>query len=184
MTKIEMYLHTLMGATIAKGFYKNYVDNLDILNSKNILEFGSGAGCITKNLLKRIDNNTKLSCIDIDNEAIDLAKNRFKNYNNLTFYIGDIRKLDIEKKSFDTIIIHYMLHDVNEKDRTSIIEVLHSLLSENGKLYIREPINKDHGIPAIKIRQLMNNCNYIELEGKIEKRFIGGVMFSAIFEKE
>jgi len=184
MTKFEMNLHTIVGSTFARGLYKKYVEQLDLTESKSILEFGSGAGCITKYLAKKIDNNTKLYCLDIDTEAIDLSKKRFSAYNNINYYVGDIRKLDIEDNIFDTIIIHYMFHDIPEKDRIAILEKLSKVLSAGGKLYIREPIKEGHGISATEVRRLMKKIKLIEIKGQLEKCFIGGAMFSALFEKE
>lgn len=184
MTKFEMNLHTIVGSTLARGLYKKYVDQLDLSESKNILEFGSGSGCITKHLAKKIDNTTKLYCLDIDNEAIDLLKKRFSAYNNINYYVGDIRKLDIEDNSFDTIIIHYMFHDIPEKERATTIDKLSKVLSKGGKLYIREPIKEGHGISDLEVRRLMKKVKLIEIKGQFEKRFIGGSMFSALFEKE
>lgn len=53
----------------------------------------------------------------------------------------------------------------------------------NGKLYIREPIKEGHGIAPSKLRELLKNSNFIELSGHLEKKLIGGEMFSATFEK-
>ncbi|MGD1823016.1 MAG: class I SAM-dependent methyltransferase [Pleomorphochaeta sp.] len=185
MTKFEMYLHTFEGATIRKNFYKNYIDNIDLTSSKCILEFGCGAGCITKQLLNKVDTNkVKISCLDIDNEAIDLLKKRFKDYDNLNFYVGDIRKLPIKNNSFDTVVVHFMLHDIKETKRLENLKKINNVLSKNGKVFIREPIRENHGILIDELRNLFIKAGFIEVNGEIESHFSCGEMYSALFEKQ
>ncbi len=183
MNKLEMYLHTFLGRTIIKSFYKKYVDSLDLSNSKKILEFGCGAGCITNYLIKKMDSNTSLSCLDIDKHAIKYLKNKFGYMENVKFYDEDIMKIDFKKDRFDTIIIHYMFHDVDSKERSSILDKFNSILSDKGKIYIREPIKIGHGIPSGEIIRLFNRSGFVEKNSHMEKGFVGGEMFSALYEK-
>lgn len=183
MNKFEMYTHTFMGRTVIKSFYKKYVETLDLSNSKKILEFGCGAGCITNYLLQNIDSNTSLSCLDIDKNAIKYLKNKYKQSNHMKFYDKNILEIDFDKDSFDTIIIHYMFHDIERNERQIIMDKFNSIISDKGKIYIREPVKISHGIPSKDIKKLFNESGFVEKNSHMEKSFIGGEMFSALFEK-
>lgn len=178
-----MYAHTFLGRTVIKSFYKKYVDTLDLSTSEKILEFGCGAGCITNYLVKNMNSSAALSCLDIDKHAIKFLKNKFGYIGNVNFYDEDIMKIDFKKGSFDTIIIHYMFHDIDSKERLSILDKFNSILSEKGKIYIREPIKISHGIPSKEISRLFNKSGFVEKNSHMEKGFIGGEMFSALYEK-
>lgn len=72
----------------------NITDLVDIEN-KSILELGCGAGRITFALAERVQ---ELTAIDIDNKAIDDARQR-NVYENVTFLAENIEDFDLEKKS-------------------------------------------------------------------------------------
>jgi len=183
MNTIEMYAHTLIGRTLLKSFYKNYIDSLDLSNSRKILEFGCGTGCMTHYLLKKIDKNTSLACLDIDNKSINFLRKKFGYIENINYLDEDIRSIDFKSGSFDTIIIHYMFHDIDSRERPSIIDKFNSILEDKGHIYIREPIKISHGIPSEEIKRLFNRSGFVEKNSHMEKRFIGGEMFSALYEK-
>ncbi len=184
MPRLDINLNYFFGNTFIKGLYSKYIDQLDLSDSKDVLEFGCGIGSLTKPLLKKLDKDAKLNCIDIDFDAIDFSKKRFKDYNNLCYFVGDIRTLDIQEKSFDTVIIHYMYHDIPAKERKSVLEKINKVMKDGGKIFIREPIKETHGISTTEVRKLMKSCGFVEIKGEMEKKFVGGEMFNAIFIKE
>ena len=115
----------------------NYLNKISI-NNPEILEIGTGSGCISIALKKNI--NANIDAIDISESAIELAKENAKNNNtSINFKTQDIHDFNSEKK-YDLIISNppYVPYD--------------SEVSENIKY---EPQNaiyaKDDGIYFYKI---------------------------------
>ena len=93
------------------GDFKHYtvmlneaVDALECENNKIYVDCTLGGGGHSELILKKISPNGKLISFDIDDEAIAHAKNRLKDYNNLTIvkssYVNiksELKKLGIEK---------------------------------------------------------------------------------------
>ena len=78
-----------------------YFNKLNI-SKPNILEIGTGSGCISIALKKALD--AKILAIDISNEALELAKlNALNNDVNITFLHKDIHEFETEAK-YDLII--------------------------------------------------------------------------------
>ena len=65
-------------------------------------------------------------------------------YPNVDFKLGKIDEVDIPDGSYDAVVIHYVLHDIEPELREDILQNLAQKLKINGKIYIREPIG-DHG---------------------------------------
>ena len=80
------------------------VDALECCDGKIYVDCTLGGGGHSELILKRISPNGRLIAFDIDDEAINHAKNRLKNYSNLTIvkssYVNikqELKKLGIDK---------------------------------------------------------------------------------------
>lgn len=75
----------------------DYIDNLDILTpDSEVIIFGSWYGSIIiPNLTKKVK---RISCIDINEQVLKIAKNRFFNhYNNIDYIAADIFEVDLKR---------------------------------------------------------------------------------------
>lgn len=183
MTKFEFYLHSFAGRTFKKKFYSNFVSNLELEGSEKVLEFGSGSGCLTGFILKKLNQKGVLSCLDISEVAMAILKKKFKEYENINYLLGDINSLHLTENCFDLVIIHFVLHDIPKDKRKDIVCNLSKILKSGGKLIIREPINKKHGIPTSEIRELMTSCSLKEVNMKTENKKNKKEIFLGTFEK-
>ena len=61
---------------------------------------------------------------------------------------------------FDAIIVHYLLYDIKERMKT--IDIIARSLKDKGRIFIREPTRKSHGMPPEEIRKLMLNAGFLE----------------------
>lgn len=171
---------------IGRPIYRKLINNLDLKGDERVLDFGSGPGAASKyiahDLLK---GNGQLTCVDISKVWIGIIKKRLKKYSNVEFKLGDISETDIEVGSYDVILINFVLHDVEEGVRQRTVNALSSAMKETGKLFIKEPTRKSHGMPAEEIRELMTRGGLKEIYFKTEKSFTGppGPKYSGVFGK-
>lgn len=81
----------------------NFVDNKNI-KPKNILDIGTGTGCIAL-ALKYYYPNSKVSAVDINPQAINLAKeNAQLNNIDINFIVSDLFENINQKEKFDLIV--------------------------------------------------------------------------------
>ena len=128
-----------------------YLHKLNI-NNPNILEIGSGSGCIAIALKKNI--NCNIESIDINEKAIELSKeNAQKNNVDVNFKVLDIHNYKSNKK-YDLIISNppYVPYDslVDEKIK---YEPQNAIYAENNGIYF-------YDIILNKIKNNLNN-NYL-----------------------
>jgi len=79
-----------------------HISKLELINP-NITIFGSWYGSILIPAL--VDNAKHITCIDIDERVISVAKNRlFKQYKNIDFIVGDVFEFRDQYKTTDLFI--------------------------------------------------------------------------------
>ena len=143
--------------------YKDYVERINLDGRKKVLEVGSGGGNLSRFISKKLTQG-ELVCLDISDYWISKAKRRLRNFQNIRFELTDF--LDFNKEdSFDIAVIHYVLHDVPHERRKDFMNILDKTLKEEkGRIYIREPTRKSHGIAPHEIKSLMIEKGFLEQE--------------------
>jgi release factor glutamine methyltransferase len=114
------------------------------LNITNILDIGTGTGCIDIVLSKKL-NNTNISTIDISADALELAKDNYKinNVNNVEVINKDIFEYNTNNK-YDLIISNPPYVDVNEEvDESTKYEPQNAIFADNQGLIFYEYIIKN-----------------------------------------
>jgi len=129
-----------------------------------VLDFGCGGGTGSKCLIKFLNENGHLTCVDISSYWMKKANRRLKKYSNAECQLGDIRKLNIPDSSFDVISVIHVIHDIAPAERQDIVSALSRKLKKDGTLFIREPIRKSHGMPVEEIRTLLSSAGLREIE--------------------
>jgi ubiquinone/menaquinone biosynthesis C-methylase UbiE len=171
---------------VARPFYRRFVDSMHLKGNERVLDFGSGAGGssvhIAQTLLK---GNGRLTCVDMSRVWMRIIKKRLKAFPNVEFKLGDVSEIDIESSSYDAVVIHFVLHDVEQDLRQRTLDALSRALKDTGRIYIKEPLGKRHGMPAEEIRGLMTQIGLKEIDFKILKSFAGppGPKYMGIFAK-
>ena len=157
-----------------------------ILNHKfnSVLDIGTGSGCIAISIAKNTDS--RVTAIDISNEAIEIAKrNGIHNLVDVNFIVDDIfnfchdKKYDLivsnppyvlesEKKYIHRNVIDYEPHDalfVNDSNPLifykKIIEIAKNNLNKDGLLFFE--INEKF---SNQIIELLTDLNFVEIELK------------------
>ena len=104
-------------------------------------------------------------------------------YPNVDFLRGDLAGLPIEAESRDGVFIHYVLHDLPREERAGKVRLLSRKLKKGGKVYLREPTGKNHGMPADEIRAIMAGAGLTEVSSQAGKDPQGWPTFQAVYVK-
>ncbi len=115
-----------------------YLEKLNIKN-QNILEIGTGSGCISIALKKEL--NSYIDSFDISKKAIDVAQENAKLNNvNINFYVCDIHKFSSNNK-YDLIISNppYVPYN-SEVDKKIKYEPQNAIYADNNGIYFYDII--------------------------------------------
>lgn len=180
----EIFFTVAVGYSFGSFFYKNYAKSLNLNGNEMILDYGSGSGALSRHLADiLLKGDGHLTCVDISRKWMDTIKKRMKKYPNVDYKFGKIDNVDIEANSYDAVIIHYVFHDIEPDLREEILKILVQKLKNGGKIYIREPIAENHGMPTHEIQRLMYNVGLREISLKINNMKLLGPITEAEFQK-
>lgn len=177
---IDVLLEELM-YRFYTSVYTDYLAALRIRGNERMLEFGSGGGAFSRHIIQLLSAGGMLTCLDISEFWMNKAKARLISYPNIRFFQGDIT--DMEGGAFDIVLVHMVLHDIPHSSRQKIVQTLAGKMNHGGVLYIREPIKESHGMPADKIRALMNDAGLFENAYTMTKSFFTGLLYEGIYKK-
>ena len=164
-------------------------DNLNSRKKLQVIDIGTGSGCIAIALAKFI-KNSRVTAWDIDEKILSVAeKNASKNKVKVLFELKDITTIKSNNK-FDLIISNppyicdseklgmqnnvllfepHLALFVNDNDPLffylKIIDFAKSNLNDNGKIFLE--INENQSIGVIK---LLNNAGFYDIELKKDFR--------------
>ena len=157
------------------------------LDGKEILDIGTGSGCIAISLAKNLPN-AKVSALDISNDALKVAReNANINNVNLEFINEDILNYKSDKK-YDIIVSNppyvlesekmYMSKNVLDYEPElalfvkndnplqfykTILDFAKNSLNKNGEIYFE--INENY---KDEIKELVNNYDYSNIDCKLD----------------
>jgi len=152
---LEDLLKNLIGGPL---LYGPYMKTFGLHADDTVLDFGCGGGVGSRCLASLLNENGRLTCVDVSDYWIARARKRLRACSNVRCLCGDIRTLDIPTHSFDVISIFHVIHDVAPAERQETVHVLSTLLKPSGRVFVREPTRKSHGMPADQIRTLFRNA--------------------------
>ena len=158
-----------------KGFiggpllYYPYFRTFGLRGNERVLDFGCGGGAGSRCLANLLDKDGYLTCVDVSRYWIAKTRKRLKRYDNVECKLGDIRELDIPDSSFDVISIIHVIHDIAPAGRQDIVKTLSRKLKAGGMLFIRERIEKSHGMPVEEIQTLLSDAGLNGIEHKESK---------------
>jgi ubiquinone/menaquinone biosynthesis C-methylase UbiE len=158
---IKNYL--FFAETIMHPAYKSIVKKCELTGDEKVMDFGSGAGPSSNIIARELEEGKgELTCLDISESWIKVVKHRFQDYDHVNYILGDITSMDLVENTYDVILIHFVLHDIDKAIRNPVIEKLAYILKPGGRLIIREPVSNGHGMPGDEVRQLMLENGLVE----------------------
>ncbi len=175
---MRVMLHGVMS-----GAYRSWIAGLGLRGDEQVLDFGSGSGAAARHLVRALEpRRGHLTCVDIS-PAWQAALRESLAGHDVTYALGDIRRLALPKDSFDVVIVHWMLHDVPAGERPGILAELARLLRPGGRLATREPTRDGEGIAAADLRGLLRAAGLRELRGAEGSAFLMGPYYSGVWER-
>ncbi|MDA3929537.1 MAG: methyltransferase domain-containing protein [Prolixibacteraceae bacterium] len=180
--KIAVYMQQAIRPISKRYYYSNYVNELPLNSSDNILEIGSGIGAMAELLAQKVPDG-QLTCVDVSDNYISVASRNLRIYSNILIQKGQLNSLRLKQQLFDSIILHFVLHDIPVSSREIIISQMFDLLRPGGKVYIREPLKESHGMPTTEISKLFNEAGFYPLFQEESKIRIVGEVVTACYAK-
>ena len=156
---MEYYMHGLLLSQfllVHRYHVLSFFDEIICSNKDNIssyLEVGGGHGLFISATINIINKPIRYVLADISQSSIDVSKKIIQN-SDVDYVLTDIFEYDAEKK-FSFITMGEVLEHV--EDPVALLKKLHSLLDDNGKLFITTPTNA----PAIDHIYLFRNADEI-----------------------
>lgn len=118
---------------------QEWTEKFGLQNTHNVLEIGCGIGTQTE-LLAKFLTNGKVTSIDISPKSIEIAKQRLKNYNQVSLIAADIITLDFTpKEKFDAIVLPDVIEHIPLESHFKLFQKLRSLLKDAGFIVIHIP---------------------------------------------
>ena len=120
-------LHSPMGSRLLRRRI------FDLQGSRKILDVGSGAGQITKHLIKYAHPDAEITCCDLSPEMLCRARARIAN-STPRFLAADLTQLPFADESFDCITCGYVLEHLPDV-RAGLAEIVRVSCPRAGGCY-------------------------------------------------
>jgi SAM-dependent methyltransferase len=75
--------------------------------------------------------------IDINPDYVAAAQ---QTYPKMRFVVGDAAALEIKDETFDVILINSLIHHLNDKEASALLDSLHHVLAPGGVIIVQEPL--------------------------------------------
>jgi len=125
-----------------------------------VIDLGCGTGTIAKAISDKFPNS-KIVCLDIASNMIDIAKLKLSAHNNSDFITGDFSHIDFKDK-FDVVVSSLALHHLeNDNDKIKFYSKIYDILVDSGQF-----INADVVLASTDYQQIINMNRWIEYMGK------------------
>ncbi|MGY8770722.1 MAG: class I SAM-dependent methyltransferase [Pirellulales bacterium] len=133
------WLWDIFQMTIGGTHDKRKMMAAGVQEGDSILEIGCAVGNITPAFLK-IPNTTYCG-LDIDENALNLARNKFAKHDNCEFILQDLTEHSNQSSvKYDYILFAGMCHHITDDLCVEFIQSASRLLSENGAIYVVDPL--------------------------------------------
>lgn len=129
----------------SKFLISEVLGNIDFENAKYIIEYGSGTGCITAEILERARHDARILCFETNKKFCSFLR---KNFNDSRLIVINdsaenvkkyLKKFNIEK--VDCIVSGLPFSSLNSRKKCIILEETKDTLKNNGKFIIYQFLN-------------------------------------------
>jgi ubiquinone/menaquinone biosynthesis C-methylase UbiE len=183
-SRIQVFVHKAVMGTLGSRRYRRFVKGLDLKGTEHVLDFGSGWGVNAKFIAKELlKGNGRLTCLDVSRTWLEVAKRTLRNMPNVDFRLGDISEQNIPDDTYDVIVVHFVLHDIDNASRERTVKELARVLRSDGRLVLKDPLKMGHGNSVEGIHDVMNKAGLKEHETHMSKTWLFGETYNGVFVK-
>lgn len=126
---------------INEGKINYLLSKLEIKEDDTILDIGTGTGVLIP-FLSNLSPKGLIRGVDISKGMLEIARDKFKNINNVQFDLCNVEKDDLLDK-YNKIILYSMYPHLENKV-TTIVNLVEHNLKENGILMIAHSNSRDY----------------------------------------
>lgn len=106
----------------------------DTKENPKILDLGCGTGNITQKVKEKFPN-AKVTCLDLSENMIDIAKEKLNKYEDIEYIVGDFTQTIFSEK-YDAIISSLALHHIpNDEEKEAMYKAIYDSLDNKGVFY-------------------------------------------------
>ena len=146
---------------------KNIIPNLDQLYGTvveiaraeipepKILDLGAGTGLLTEKLSERFARG-QFTLVDISNEMLNIARERFNERTNFSYINQDYLEADLGD-NFDLVVSSLSIHHLSNKEKQYLYSKVYAILNPNGIF-----INADQVLGPSRENEYIYRRNWIE----------------------
>ena len=154
---LEIRITLALGLTVFSPYYRSFVRGLNLRGDEHVLDFGSGSGICSRHIAARLQRGGgQLTCVDISHSWMKVIRKTLHRYNNVNYCLGHITEIDFPDCAFDTVVIHFVLHDIPAVERLGVLHGLARKLKNQGRLIVREP--QHEGLSLGELKQLTDHA--------------------------
>lgn len=146
------------------------LSKLNITDNSKVLDIGTGTGVLIP-FLKSLNPNGYIKGVDISSEMLNVAREKFRNIEKVSFELVDVEK-DVINETYDSIVLYSMFPHLKDKTNT-IKKLVEKNLEKSGQLIIAHSNS----------RTFLNNMHKEKNECLSEDRLISVTDQRYLFEK-
>ena len=112
-------------------FYKTAAEMVSLKTENGkVLDLGAGTGLLTKWVIKKYPN-AQYTLLDIAEDMLCIAKERFKGNNNVQFKVQDYRN-EVFTEKYESIISSLSIHHLDANEKLNLFKKIYMSLDDNG----------------------------------------------------
>jgi SAM-dependent methyltransferase len=123
---------------------RRLVASLGLDGSERVLVFGSGAGSEATYVAAALKRGGRVTCLDISTVWLAEAQRRLRRHPNVDFVLGEAPLVGLVPASFDLVLAHYAIHDVDRSALPATLTALAGALKTGGRFVVVEPAGGSH----------------------------------------
>ncbi len=176
-SRLTRAAYRLLYDPLRAGYLRRFVASLGLTGSERVLDFGSGAGSEAVYLARALERGGRLTCLDVSPTWLAEARRRVRQMNNVEFLLGQAPAVGLPAATFDLILAHFALHDVDRAALAGTLGALARSLRPDGRFVVVEPdgstgsgqrlVPSHHRLPADELRSRMVDVGLVEQSREI-----------------
>ena len=108
------FMNDVMSMGIHRLWKKNLIDWMRPQEGDTLIDVASGTGDLAKAFSKRVNDNSKISCVDFNQGMLDMGKIKLNNFKNISWHLAPAENLPFKENAFDFYVISFGIRNVTD----------------------------------------------------------------------